>query len=152
MKLIAHRGNVSGANPELENSPQQIDYCIMKGFDVEIDVWYIDRKFYLGHDTYQYEVSLSYLSERSKYLWMHCKNLLALREFQHTWFNYFWHQKDDYTLTSLGYIWTYPGLNYFTNSRQVLLDFSEMSDKKLEYYESLGVYGLCSDYVNYKYL
>ena len=23
--------------------------------------------------------------------------------------NYFWHQTDDFTLTSHGYIWTYPG-------------------------------------------
>ena len=24
-------------------------------------------------------------------------------------FNYFWHQEDDYTLTSEGYVWVYPG-------------------------------------------
>ena len=26
-----------------------------------------------------------------------------------TYLNYFWHQKDDVTLTSKGWIWAYPG-------------------------------------------
>ena len=27
-------------------------------------------------------------------------------------FNYFWHQNDKFTLTSKGYIWTFPGNKY----------------------------------------
>ena len=45
MKLIAHRGNINGPNPETENTVNQIDKCIEEGYDVEIDLWYnITRK------------------------------------------------------------------------------------------------------------
>ena len=55
MKLIAHRGNITGPKPELENSPDYIFEAIKKGFDVEVDVWYgTDGKFMLGHDNPDY--------------------------------------------------------------------------------------------------
>ena len=38
MKLIAHRGNINGSEPDNENSPEYIDKCIELGFDVEIDL------------------------------------------------------------------------------------------------------------------
>ena len=40
MRLIAHRGNLNGPNPLVENDPQRITYCIDEGYDVEIDVRY----------------------------------------------------------------------------------------------------------------
>jgi len=52
MILISHRGNVSGPNPKMENSPLFIQSALEQGFNVEIDVWYKDKKFYLGHDIY----------------------------------------------------------------------------------------------------
>ena len=36
-RIIAHRGNIGGSNPEVENNPEQIDKCIAEGYDVEID-------------------------------------------------------------------------------------------------------------------
>ena len=57
--------------------------------------------------------------------------------------NYFWHQDDDYTLTSQGLIWTYPGKKTTSNSIVVM---PERFDKNLEK-EYNGVYGICSDYV-----
>jgi hypothetical protein len=50
MKLIAHRGNINGSNPEKENHPDYINEAIKLGHNVEIDVWFINNKFYLGHD------------------------------------------------------------------------------------------------------
>ena len=38
MKLIAHRGNIDGPNPETENTPEQIVKCIDQGYDVEVDI------------------------------------------------------------------------------------------------------------------
>ena len=38
MILIAHRGNIDGPNPEMENNPQYIDKAIDSGYNVEIDV------------------------------------------------------------------------------------------------------------------
>ena len=66
MILIAHRGNVSGPNPEMENNPLYIDRALEKGYDVEVDIrgsFY--TKFYLGHDEQQYMVSPEWLFERA---------------------------------------------------------------------------------------
>lgn len=145
MKIIAHRGNVFGPNTQTENTPCQIDYCILKGYDVEIDVWYVGRHFYLGHDTFKTLISLSFLEDRKDKLWIHIKNLLAMKEMQGSDFNYFWHQHDAYTLTSKGYVWTFPGLDYCPGAKQVLLDFSNTA--RQEYYKNRNIYGLCLDYI-----
>tara|TARA_Y100001973_G_C5201776_1_gene338341 strand:- start:2396 stop:2890 length:495 start_codon:yes stop_codon:yes gene_type:complete len=119
MKFISHRGNIDGissANSLRENSPEYIDRAIKKGFEVEVDIrlttgYVPPGDFYLGHDSSQYEVSLDWLVERKNKLWLHAKNVDCLRWFLRSsigW-NVFWHQKDDYTITSTGYIWVYPG-------------------------------------------
>ena len=59
MILISHRGNVDGPNPEKENHPSYIDMTIKAGYNVEIDVWYIDNNWYLGHDAPQYIIKTS---------------------------------------------------------------------------------------------
>ena len=37
--LISHRGNTSGINKELENSPKYIEGAIHNGYEVEVDTW-----------------------------------------------------------------------------------------------------------------
>ena len=141
MKLIAHRGNIEGPNPANENNPNYIDKAIMEGYDVEIDVriesWGI---FFLGHDGPEYEVSLEWLEKRSKVSWIHCKNIEALGWFnnQKDRFRYFWHEEDDYTLTSCGKIWTYPNKQLTDKSIAVLPQ---------EINKSLNCYGVCTDFV-----
>lgn len=46
MKIISHRGNLNGPSPKTENTPEQIDFALKKGFDVEIDLWKINDKFF----------------------------------------------------------------------------------------------------------
>ena len=58
MRLISHRGNTNGEVRESENKPSYIDEALSKGFDVEIDVWFVEGNWYLGHDTWQYEIDL----------------------------------------------------------------------------------------------
>ena len=62
-------------------------------------------------------------------------------------FHYFWHQEDDFTLTSKNYIWTYPGKPYTPKSIIVmpednlkLFDFNQIKE--------YDVYGVCTDYPN----
>ena len=111
MKIISHRGNLNGPDPLTENSPTQIDKCIEKGYDVEVDIWVgVDGGIWLGHDEPQYSTTEDWLLFRFRNLWIHCKNIEAmvyLREHA-PHLNYFWHQEDDYTLTSLGWCWAYP--------------------------------------------
>ena len=57
MRLISHRGNIKGPNPDQENRPWYIDEAILQGFDVEVDVWLVDDEIVLGHDFPQYYVT-----------------------------------------------------------------------------------------------
>ena len=142
MKLIAHRGNIDGPNIEFENNPNQIDICIKKGFNVEIDIHYDDttKNIWLGHDKAQYCVTWHWLAQRVNELWIHCKDFTTLNEFAAMpyEYNYFWHQNDDYTLTSKGFIWTYPGKK--VGPKSVLVDLNGGDIHQ-------DCYAICSDYV-----
>lgn len=50
MKFISYRGNLYGPNPKLENKPTYIIEALKMGFDLEVDVFFRNKKFYLGHD------------------------------------------------------------------------------------------------------
>jgi len=141
MILISHRGNLSGKQVDLENSPEYIDVAISLGFDVEIDARLIDNNLFLGHDYPQYIVSKEWLLERSDRLWIHCKNFESIIYFNtlSDKFNYFWHQSDDLVLTSRGYIWAHPGKQPIENSIAVLPELlSDSTDRCI---------GVCSDYI-----
>ena len=145
MVLISHRGNLNGEDEDRENSPDYIDEAIAKGYDVEVDIWMTEDGFlYLGHDEPQYRITQDWLDERNKKLWIHCKSFDAMRWFTLIGrFNHFWHQEDDFTLTSTGVIWTYTGKETTPKSISVL---PENSDNEIG--ECLGI---CSDYIeNYR--
>ena len=40
--LISHRGNLTGKQPELENTPSYIDAALAAGFKCEVDVYSYD--------------------------------------------------------------------------------------------------------------
>ena len=145
MKLIAHRGLTNGPNKQFENHPNQILKALSLGFDCEIDLWVIEGKLFLGHDSNQYPINRSYLEDNCSLLWIHAKNLEALLWLIGTSFTYFWHQNDDYTLTSNNYIWTYPGKPLTKNSICVL---PELQDTEFNKMLNFSCYGICSDYVN----
>ena len=75
-------------------------------------------------------------------LWIHCKNFDVLNYLisEQNNLNFFWHENDDYTLTSKNYIWTYPSKHFFENSVLVYLE----SDFKIS--ENQKIYGICTDY------
>lgn len=142
MILISHRGNLNGKFESYENEPMFIDKAISEGYDVEVDVWYIDGVLFLGHDKPQYGVDFRWFIERLSKLWVHCKNIESILYFQECGYeiNYFWHQEDDITLTSKNFIWTFPGKKLTSRSIAVLPE----SVKDWELTECLGI---CSDYI-----
>jgi hypothetical protein len=73
MKFYAHRGNISGPKSELENTRAYIDEAFRNGFDVEIDVRYINGKYYLGHDKPQEEITKQFLEDSR--LLVHAKTI-----------------------------------------------------------------------------
>ena len=145
--LIAHRGNLTGPNPEMENNPLYIDRALEKGYDVEIDIrgsFY--TKFYLGHDEQQYMVSPESLFERAGKLWLHAKDIQALHSLtqQASNFNVFWHQDDFYTITTKGFIWTYPG---HTLTPESICVMPERFDGLYTEQQLRNCAGICTDFV-----
>ena len=106
MLIISHRGYEFGPDSDLENNPEQISKLLSKKFQVEVDVWNIRNEFYLGHDKPKYKVPVSFLKNDG--LWCHTKNIEALEALLKIGVHCFWHQEDDYTVTSRGFIWAYP--------------------------------------------
>jgi hypothetical protein len=139
MILISHRGNLNGRNPEMENNPTYIDRALKAGYNVEIDVRYVAGKWYLGHDEPQHLVNWDYLLNSK--LWCHAKNIEALKIMLVLGMHCFWHQNDDVTLTSRGYIWTFPGRRLTENSICVM---PEMNGG-IKPNEAAGI---CSDYID----
>ena len=143
MRLISHRGNLTGPRSNLENQPSYVSNAIIQGFDVEIDFWLDSNRLYLGHDSPIYEIKASFLDAYCDNLWIHCKNLKALEYLHDSNFNYFWQQQDDFSLTSQGYIWTYPEKQVVGQS--VIVCLNKKNTKKI--IEEKVAYGICSDYV-----
>ena len=139
MILISHRGNINGPIPESENNPKYIDNTICLGYEVEIDMWWVNNKIYLGHDKPQYEVSDEWLSKRIHKLWIHCKNTELLNWIKNTSLHYFWHENDTITLTSKNYIWVYPGKQPIIGSIAVMPELYNDDTTQCD--------GICSDYI-----
>lgn len=136
MILISHRGNIDGRNPIYENSDKYCQTAIDKGFNVEIDVWYTDT-WWTGHDRPGYRVSVDFL--KKKEVWCHAKNIEALNRLLDLGAHCFFHQNDNVTLTSKGYLWTNPTHQLTEKSICVLPELQSISID--------GCAGICSDYV-----
>jgi hypothetical protein len=142
MILISHRGNVKEKIEDEENHPDTIKNVISLGYDVEIDIRYIDNNWYLGHDAPQYIIKTDWLIKYSNKLWIHCKNLQAFSQCNNLYgiLNYFFHGKDKYTLTSKQIIWAYPGSELDNNTICVL---PELFDYHIDILKRSR--GICTD-------
>lgn len=143
MIIISHRSNLNGKNPQLENNPNQIELALKNGFEVEIDVWFINRSFYLGHDHPQYPISEDYLTKPG--LWCHAKNIDSLERMLYNGsIHCFYHENDKYTLTNKGIIWCFPGnkIHSFYPNITVL-------PEKTNTIVHSSLFGICTDYPEY---
>lgn len=156
-RIISHRGNLSGPDPDLENKLEHIETVLnTTQLDVEIDIRAIDGKLFLGHDSIEDSVSLNFLLNNKDRLWIHCKNIEAYevfsryRSFGASTFNFFFHDKDPCALTSNGWLWGFP--NSTLNDKiqdhyvHVLPEFT------LDVEDTIRVYKyFCTDYpLNYE--
>jgi len=141
--IISHRGNLNGPEKLNENKIFSIITALNSGFDVEIDLWKIGRSLFLGHEAPQHKVILSFLNSNKKNLWIHAKNHEAFLYFFDKGFRVFWHQNDDFALTSKGDIWAYPGKCNFLNRIEVVKNFDFDVDT------NKNILGICTDYANF---
>ena len=114
----------------------------LKNF-VEVDVRLIDGQIYLGHDCPQYKVSKDFFLEDSDKFYIHCKNAEALNFFykNNLGVEFFFHEDDEYTITSKGNIWIHPKASLIKGGILV------MPEKRFDIKDANLVMAVCSDYV-----
>jgi hypothetical protein len=137
MKFIAHRGNINGPDVMRENRIDHIFEALNKGFQVEIDIWYEDEQWWLGHDEPRWKTGTTIF----KNAWCHAKNAEAMKRLKSR-YNCFWQKDDAYTLTSKGYVWCNIGALLLPNSICVMPEKGYQGDIS-------KCYGICSDFVEH---
>jgi hypothetical protein len=151
MRIISHRGNLTGIEPTFENRIKTIDKALAAGFDVEVDVLYHDNKMFLGHDAPQELLPERFYSDDR--IHFHCKNMGSLMKFQNSYRGsiLFTHDKDEATITSRGMLWihplTLPNLCdivdfKFERAIAVLPEIVDIGD--IDFLSKF--YGICTDY------
>lgn len=145
MIVISHRGNICGSVPEKENRPSYIDVAIQMGYEVEVDIRYINNEFWLGHDEPQYKIELSWIKLRKDKIWFHCKDQNSSIKFLelNDNFKYFCHKNDDYVLTSTGNIWVHDLNSYITE--KCIIPLLGLSD--IKNYKNSTPGFVCTDFV-----
>ena len=159
MIIYSHRGNLNGKNVELENTPGYIDKAISSGFSVEVDVWRVEKKFFLGHDKPVAEISYEWLQHRRNKLLVHAKNFEAFSALTFQCLNrdkelaVFFHENDKYALVHNcrnshgilieGIIWAHCLDEVNSKSIIPLLSSEDLSN----HFPKRQVWGICSDYV-----
>jgi glycerophosphoryl diester phosphodiesterase len=138
MIIISHRGNTHGTDRDSENTQAQFQKALDMGFDVEMDVWGLDgSRLCVGHDRCSSLVDISFLHDNRDRIWVHAKSLSSASKLSSmSGINWFWHEADTMTLTSLGKIWCYPGV-YMEEGVTVMTGTDIPAVK---------VFGICTDY------
>lgn len=151
MIFISYRGVYDGNNFEDENTPNQIGKAMSAGYNVMIDVWKVDDKFYLGNEQPLTEVTAKYL--QNKRFWLNARNAemqTYLTIQPHSLYpNYFWFPympPPPYVEASNGKLIT-PGTVPINNSSVVYLP--EISDTGLFSTVKLKCFGITSSYLSF---
>ena len=145
MRLISHRGNLDGPEPDKENRPTFIQAAIDLGYDVEVDVRLIDGNLFLGHDKPDYPVDIQWLLARRSSLWIHAKNFPAMNLLIDHGFQVFCHQADKHAVIgNTRYLWSCDVAE--ANERSVI---PLISAEEIEANKGLDMrfHGVCSDYI-----
>ena len=152
MELISHRGNIDGIIKEKENHPLYIDNAINMGFDVEIDVFYFENNFYLGHDKPDYIIEEKYFHDRSDVLYVHCKNIEAFILCRERGFKCFYHNSEKHVaVCNTNLIWTHDIIETTNQSIIPMLAKDDINfiinhipKSKIE-----KAYGICTDEIKF---
>jgi hypothetical protein len=145
MIIISHRGNTDGPEVESENHPDFIDKAISTGFEVEVDLRFIDGDFWLGHDEPQWRISEEWMSSRRNKIWFHCKDFESATALINTknGYKFFCHSNEPYVCTSHNYLWVHD-LSYEIDKNCII---PLISDKDLTNHPLYkNCHGICTDY------
>lgn len=137
MKLYAHRGNIEGRKPELENTINYVNKALKLGYGAELDVWYTPNanKYFLGHDWPNHPIPKEFMEDDR--IIVHAKNVSTFQQLlKFKTIHSFFQKDDEVVLTSWGkrlYHENIKGFDYGEDEIYVNLDGS------LKHREAYGV-------------
>lgn len=160
-KIIAHRGNIDGPHPELENAPGYLEDAVNHGFDIEVDVrilsdgynapvpsnpdW-LDYDLFLGHDRPIWRMQqpgiARFIEKYGGVCWFHAKDPFTFRQFRLHPLRprVFFHDRDLITAVSNSdYLWGLPEAGG-------IHDLIVMNADAVRFPENGLVAGLCTDW------
>jgi hypothetical protein len=146
--IIAHRGLLTGPDTVLENTLEQLRKNFQNQIISEVDIWYQEDTFYLGHDSPTYKISLDWILQNKKYILIHAKNVEAFAIFQKLQsrdgidLHYFFHTSENVVFTSRGYIIPYVGEDVYDGWIYMMPERTECKKMK----NAVGPGMFCSDY------
>lgn len=143
-RFICHRGNLERKELATENTPSLLDKRIHDGYDVELDVWYTNKKLFLGHDKPEHPVTFEWLMQSSK-KYIHTKDAKTLeylllrcgREGYHP--NIFYHTVEEYALTTRNHVIVLPGQPLLEGSVNMMPEMAQAPPS------TISAYAVCSD-------
>jgi hypothetical protein len=152
--IISHRGNLDQSSKTLENTPEALALSVLNNIDIELDIWYENNKFYLGHDGPQYEFDPIYYNYGIINVFYHCKTIKTYVELKKYFLlskqiDLFMHDTDMAAITKNGLIWTYPGKELHKDSIAVMPELINIQylDEVIQLYRDKKIKGICSDYI-----
>jgi len=137
--FIAHRGNWQGANPDYENRIDYLRAAINNGHAIECDLQMYNGALYFGHDEPQEQVDWSFII--NPYVFCHAKTIEAMQVLMAAGAHCFWHETDQMALTTMGFMWCYPGVHP-ENTRAIWLDLMGATTPVIQ---SDKIFGVCGD-------
>lgn len=160
MRIISHRGNINGPVAATENSFAAIEKALDIGFDVEIDLWYLAGKFWLGHDQPERSLSIDNLDSWSQKgdIYVHCKNIWAAQFFIEDYgFKFrpvfpFMHDNDQAVFLRNEKLWVHPNAVHSVDpflSKRCIAVLPNVRTAKYDFEVDLTLekwYGVCTDY------
>jgi hypothetical protein len=154
MKVIAHRANLDGPNPQTENTVKAIKECLDFGYDVEIDAQAMDgHNVLIGHDEKTERLNLLEFPKHSENLWFHAKNIevamdLITKKLLYSYrYDIFMHDKDECVFTHNNFMWQYP-THKTMKGRNVLVSVMPEWNFKgpTDFFELFDYYAVCTDH------
>jgi hypothetical protein len=149
MILISHRGNISGKNKKRENTIEYIQEAIDNKFLVEIDIISSNNKYFFGHckKSIKENLDINFLLKNSKNLLIHCKDLESILLLQNFNLNYFYHNNDNYAISSKKWIISHS--KNFANQliENTIFMLPEKFNKDINIFRKC--FGICSDVISF---
>lgn len=142
---ICHRGNIRGAQKELENNFGVLLQRSIQGYRTEVDVWFHEHHLWLGHDKPEYKITLEWLASDKRRL-IHAKDgatfehLLLESGKRALGLHVFYHTEEDYVLTNKGLVICFPGKPLLEGSLCMMPERANYSQEQLQ-----KIFSICSD-------